>query len=212
MLVLEGGTTEFMVMETPGGPWGNASESWWAVAMVVTTLAALAAFVMNLRSERAKLPPGPTPLPLIGNLHQLSKFAHQTLWHMAQKFGPIMYLRMGANPIVIASTADAAQEFLKVQDKSWPSRLQTYMSWEVFSNNFRDIAFAPYGPHWRYMRKICMLELFSQKRMESFRTARDEELVKSIYEDSVEGKNVPLRTKLAHLVTNNITRMLLGKR
>lgn len=134
---------------------------------------------------------------------------------MAEKFGPIMYMRMGANPLVIASTADAAQEFLKVQDKSWASRPQSSTSGKVFSYNFRNIVIAPYGPHWRHMRKICMLELFTQKRMDSFRTPRGEEfdlMVKSIYEDSVEGKNVPMTVKLSHLASNNITRMLLGKR
>lgn len=191
----------------------NASE-WWGAGYIVT-FAALLVLIVKIRSGRsAKLPPGPKALPLIGNLHQVSELSHQTLWDMAKKFGPIMYLQMGAHPLVVVSSADAAQEFVKVQDKAWSGR-PTTISGKIFSNNYRNIVHAPNGPHWRHMRKICTTELFTPKRLESFRTPRTEEfsqMVRSVYEDSVEGKPVKLTVKLGHLATNNITRMLLGKR
>ena len=65
------------------------------------------------------------------------------------------------------------------------------------------------------MRKICTLELFTQKRIESFRTYRTEEfgiMVRSVYEDSVAGRPADLTVKMGHLATNTITRMLVGKR
>lgn len=202
------------VMEFFAGGWSKASESWWSMAMVVTAVTTLVAFVTKLRSKNSKLPPGPRPLPLIGNLHQFGELPHQTLWQMSKEFGPIMYLRMGTNPLVVVSSADAAQEFVKVQDKAWAGRPPS-IAGQIFTYNFRNIVGAPYGPHWRHLRKICMLELFTQKRMESFRPPRSEEfsqMVKSIYEDSVDGKPVKLTVKLGHLATNNITRMLISKR
>lgn len=179
-------------------------------AMLVVTFLV----TVKQRRGRSKLPPGPKPLPVIGNMHQMGDLPHQTLWHMAEKYGPIMHLQMGSLPWVVVSTAAAAEEFLRVQDKAWASRPQ-HIADKIFTNNFRDIVMAPYGSHWRHMRKICTLELFTPKRIESFRTWRTEEfdeMMRSVYEDSVAGKPAVLTVKLGHLASNTITRMLLGKR
>ncbi|PON94062.1 Cytochrome P [Trema orientale] len=44
----------------------------------------------------------------------------------------------------------------------------------------RDIVFAPYGNYWRQLRKICMQELLSIARVQSFRPIREEELLNLI--------------------------------
>ncbi|OMO59092.1 Cytochrome P450 [Corchorus capsularis] len=42
--------------------------------------------------------------------------------------------------------------------------------------NFTDIVFSPYGGYWRQLRKICALELFGAKRVQSFRPVMEEEV------------------------------------
>ncbi|GFQ04617.1 cytochrome p450 71a6 [Phtheirospermum japonicum] len=39
----------------------------------------------------------------------------------------------------------------------------------------RDVAFAPYGEHWRQTRSICVVQLLSTKRVQSFLRVREEE-------------------------------------
>ncbi|XP_028799829.1 cytochrome P450 71D9-like [Neltuma alba] len=53
------------------------------------------------------------------------------------------------------------------------------------SSTWTDIAVSPYGNYWRQLGKICVLELFSSKRIQAFRRIREEEastLVRNISE------------------------------
>ncbi|KAG0469626.1 hypothetical protein HPP92_016326 [Vanilla planifolia] len=65
------------------------------------------------RVAKYKLPPGPTPLPLIGNLHQLGELPHHSLHRLSQKYGPVMLLYLGQLPTLIISGAKAASEVLR---------------------------------------------------------------------------------------------------
>ncbi|CAK9228941.1 unnamed protein product [Sphagnum troendelagicum] len=163
---------------------------------------------------KLRLPQGPRSLPIIGNIHQLGNNAHTFLWKEAKKYGPIMYLRLGSEGLVVASSAEVALEFLKVQDKVWAGR-ESSTGMDMFTYNHLDIVGAPYGPYWLHLRKICTMELFTTKRLESFRPPRTDEfnqMIKSIMDDVEQGKIVDLAVKLGHVAMNNITRMLLNKR
>ncbi|XVF77121.1 hypothetical protein PTKIN_Ptkin14bG0015200 [Pterospermum kingtungense] len=46
----------------------------------------------------------------------------------------------------------------------------------MLSYNGTDIAFSPYEDYWRRLRKICVLEMLSPKRVQSFSPIRDEEV------------------------------------
>lgn len=164
--------------------------------------------------KQLKLPPGPGQLPIIGNMHQFTDKPHISLWNLAKKYGPIMYLKLGSQGLVVVSSADAAQEFVKVQDKVWADR-PAPPGGDIFRENIKNIVWAPYGEYWRHLRKICTIELFTNKRLETFRPLRTQEfsqLVRAIWDDSQEGKVVDLAVKLNHLAFNNVTRMLLNKR
>lgn len=64
---------------------------------------------------------------------------------------------------------------LKTHDLSFASRPYNFVV-NVICYDRTDVAFCPYGEYWRQMRKICSLELFSVKRVESFRSIREEEV------------------------------------
>uniref|UniRef100_A0A0D9Z9N2 Cytochrome P450 n=1 Tax=Oryza glumipatula TaxID=40148 RepID=A0A0D9Z9N2_9ORYZ len=64
-------------------------------------------------SSRLKLPPGPTRLPIIGNLHQIGRLPHRSLGALAGRHGPVMALWLGTVPVVVLSSPKAAREALK---------------------------------------------------------------------------------------------------
>jgi len=160
------------------------------------------------------LPPGPWTLPLIGNLHNIinNPLPHHFFKSLADKYGPLMYLKLGEVPYVIVSSPEMAKEFLKTNDITFCDRPNLLM-FTIFSYNATDVAFAAYGEHWRQLRKICVVELLSAKRVESFKTIREEEvsdLVKSISES--EGSVVNLSQKILSMTYGITARVAIGKK
>ncbi|GKV36168.1 hypothetical protein SLEP1_g44329 [Rubroshorea leprosula] len=124
----------------------------------------------------SNLPPGPWKFPLIGNLNLfVGTVAHHRFSDLAKKFGPIMHLQLGQVPYIVISSPEAAREVMKVNDLSLADRPQ-FHSAKFITYNFKDIAFSSYGDYWRQLKKICMLELLSQRRVQSFRSIREEEM------------------------------------
>jgi cytochrome P450 len=130
------------------------------------------------------LPPGPWPLPVIGNLHYLlGALPHHAMRALAQRYGPVMQLRLGHVPTVVVSSPEAAREVLKTHDAVFANR-PLYASMDIFTYGGRNISFAPYGSrHWKEVWRLCATELLGPKRVLSFRPVREEaaaSLVRSV--------------------------------
>uniref|UniRef100_A0ACD5VPU3 Uncharacterized protein n=1 Tax=Avena sativa TaxID=4498 RepID=A0ACD5VPU3_AVESA len=121
----------------------------------------------------SRLPPSPWGLPVLGHLPLLGSLPHRKLRSLAQAHGPVMLLCLGGVPTVVASSAAAAQEAMKTRDLAFASRAPVRMAELLFYG--RDIAFAPYGEHWRQGRRVCVLHLLSARRVDSFRRVREQE-------------------------------------
>lgn len=146
-------------------------------------LCILVIFRKRSQARTLKSPPGQWKLPVIGNLHHMvGALPHHILADLAKKHGPIMHLKLGQLEAVIISSSKAAQEVLKTHELTFAQRPQV-LAVEVMSYGQASIACAPYGDVWRELRKICVSELLNPKRVQSFRSIREEEvqiLVESI--------------------------------
>ncbi|XP_062026621.1 cytochrome P450 71AP13-like [Rosa rugosa] len=150
-----------------------------SLLLAFSFLIVLLTFLFNYssRKRKLKLPPSPPKLPVVGNLHQLGNQPHLSLRSLAQKYGPIIYLQLGEIPTVVVSSARVAKEVLKTHDLALSSRPQIFSAKHLFYN-CTDVVFSPYGAYWRHIRKICILELLSAKRVQSFSHAREEEVAR----------------------------------
>ncbi|CAN1309565.1 Cytochrome P450 71B36 [Linum perenne] len=158
------------------------------------------------------LPPNPPKLPILGNLHQLGSLPHQSLWRLSEKHGHVMQFHFGRIRAVIISSPEAAKEVMKVNDLATCSR-PALDGTRRLTYDYLDVAFSPYADNWRFMRKMIILELFSLKRVRSFRFVREEEvkvLVDSLIGNRSATQQVNLTEKLYDLTANITFRMSFG--
>nr|ADE76383.1 unknown [Picea sitchensis] len=186
-----------------------------AAAIGVLTVAFLFFWILQKRRwNSCRSPPGPYPWPIIGNLHQLRLPAHRSLGDLAQKYGPIMFLRLGSVPTVVVSSSETAKQFLKTHDSIFTGR-PLMAAGKYLGYNYKVIAMAPCGDHWRQMRKICVSELLSAKRIDSFKDVREEEvsaMISSIWEESQRGTRAVNMSKAISALANNIIWRILASR
>ncbi|CBI19440.3 unnamed protein product, partial [Vitis vinifera] len=136
-----------------------------------------------------KLPPSPPlSLPIIGHLHLFKKPLHRTFAKISNQYGPILFIRFGSRPVIIVSSPSAAEECFTKNDIVFANRPRL-LAGKHLGYNYTTLTWAPYGQHWRNLRRIASLEILSSNRLQMFYDIRIDELT-----------------------LNNMMRMISGKR
>lgn len=151
------------------------SNSWPnnAIQLLVTATLAISVLLVVLywgaanRKGRRRMPPGPRPWPVIGNLALIGTIPHQDFQKLAKEYGPIYRLRLGSKETFVVSSPRIAEEVLKKNDIAFASRPQL-SQFTILGHNRQTVITAPYGPFWRYARKVFSLELMTHQRIQQF--------------------------------------------
>ncbi|KAG8523542.1 LOW QUALITY PROTEIN: Cytochrome P450 2C21, partial [Galemys pyrenaicus] len=70
-------------------------------------------FLRNQNSAKGRLPPGPPPLPILGNLLQINTGnISKSLSKLAEEYGPVFTLYLGMKPIVVLHGYEVVKEAL----------------------------------------------------------------------------------------------------
>lgn len=170
-----------------------------------------------LKKQRRNRPPTPPSLPLIGHLHLLKEPMNQTLQALSAKYGDILSLKFGVREVLLLTSPAAVDECFTKNDIIFANRPST-LSTKHFSYNNTTISIAPYGDHWRNLRRLATLEIFSPARIAAFTATRRRELMLLMNELSRGAKlgggkmMVDLKSKFIELAFNVLSMTIAGKR
>ncbi|CAH9111959.1 unnamed protein product, partial [Cuscuta epithymum] len=156
------------------------------------------------------LPPGPRPLPLLGNLLSLQPELHSYMAALSQVHGPIYTLWLGRKPGIVITSPSIAREVLKDQDTAFANRDVPAAGREATFGG-KDIVWSPHGPEWRMLRKVCVREMLSSSALDSVYDLRRREVrgtVKYLYEQA--GRRVNFGEQMFLTMINVITGMMWG--
>lgn len=145
----------------------------------------LSQYILHLLSLK-NYPPGPFPLPLIGNLHQLKDANFVALRNLSKIYGDVLSVSLGNKRVVIINAIEPAREALVQKSIDYAGRPQDIFTAGKITRGFKDIAFADYGPIWQSLRKLAhtSLKLYGagMEKMEDFIQAEADDLCERIEE------------------------------
>ncbi|CAD6271940.1 unnamed protein product [Miscanthus lutarioriparius] len=192
----------------------------YTLTILVSVALCYVLFWKQQAARQAPLPPGPRGWPVLGNLPQLGGKTHQTLHELTKVYGPLLRLRFGSADVVVAGSAAVAEQFLRVHDANFSCRPPN-SGGELMAYNYQDVVFAPYGPRWRAMRKVCAVNLFSARALDDVRDIREREaalMVRSLLAEQVRDDRdnsapaVALGKAVNVCTTNALSRAAVGRR
>lgn len=160
--------------------------------------------------------------PIIGHLRLLSgpELPQITLAALADQYGPIFRIRVGLKPALVVCSWEFAKELYTTNDLAISSRPKLTAGKYLGYDNML-FGFAPYGKYWRELRKITVLQLLSNHRLELLKHVRSSEIessIKEIYKLWAKGGNgashvlVEMKQWFANLNLNLTLRIIAGKR
>ncbi|EES13191.1 hypothetical protein BDA96_07G003600 [Sorghum bicolor] len=163
----------------------------------------------------SKLPSPPSRLPIVGHLHLVGPLPHISLRDLSTKHGRdgLMLLHLGAVPTLIVSSPSAAQAVLRTQDHIFASRAYSPVT-DILFYGSTDVAFSPYGEHWRQVKKIVTTHLLTNKKVRSYRHAREHEVrlvVAKIREAATAGTAIDLSELLNAFANDIVCHAVSGK-
>ncbi|OWF51175.1 cytochrome P450 2H2-like [Mizuhopecten yessoensis] len=182
--------------------------------LVWTLLVLVVAYYLWNRHQRLKsLPPGPTPLPLLGNILNLAGSSDplQTFRKLREKYGDLVTLHVGSYTIVVVSGYDTLRELFVKRGDVTSDRPNTFAFREITKG---EGIVSRSGAEWKTQRTFAIGGLrdfgFGKKSLEG--KIREEVEIFLMVLDVEEGKPLHPESFVQTSVANIICAIVFGKR
>ncbi|KAI8550004.1 hypothetical protein RHMOL_Rhmol06G0070100 [Rhododendron molle] len=191
-------------------------QTWFYLISIASILSLLLLKLLQQKPSSPKITsPSPPSLPIIGHLHLIKQPLHRTLENLSQQHGPIFTLRLGSRPVLVLSSPSAIEELFSKNDLIFANRPRR-LAGKHIQYNYTTIGSSSYGEHWRNLRRLTTLEIFSTTKLNLFLGIRQEEvrsLLRNLFRSSRKSfVKIEMKSRISTMLYNTIMRILSGKR
>ncbi|NXD69555.1 CP2CL protein, partial [Eolophus roseicapillus] len=184
-----------------------------ATVVLLVCIACLLSIAASRRKYgKGKMPPGPTPLPILGNVLQVKpKNLAKTLQKLSEEYGPVFTVHLGSDPVVVLHGHDAVKEALIDRADEFAGR--GHMPIGDRANNGLGIVFSN-NEGWLQVRRFALSALRNFGMGKRSIEERIQEEIEYFLEEIDKTKGTPFDPTfiLSCAVSNVICSIVFGKR
>ncbi|KAJ8447496.1 hypothetical protein Cgig2_019490 [Carnegiea gigantea] len=158
----------------------------------------------------SRLPPGPKPMPIFGNIFELGDKPHRSFANLAKIHGPLISLKLGSVTTIVVSSSHVAKEMFLKNDQALANR-NIPDSIRASNHDKLSMSWLPVSDKWRHLRKISAVLLLSPQRLDAsqaLREAKVKQLLEYVAECSKSSKSIDIGraafTTSLNLLSNTI--------
>ncbi|KAJ3497756.1 hypothetical protein NLJ89_g10304 [Agrocybe chaxingu] len=138
-----------------------------AFAAIVCLVSALLYYYRG-RTSKPPLPPGPKPLPVVGNLHQVPREKqYKVFQEWARVYGPVVYFRVFRQDFVILNSVKSIVDLFEKRSGKYSTRPRFVMVDELLGRKYNSVLFMKHGQKLKKARQY-MHRWLSQKNLETY--------------------------------------------
>ncbi|XP_014811852.1 PREDICTED: cytochrome P450 2C19-like [Calidris pugnax] len=182
------------------------------VVLLVCVACLISVTAWKGRSGKGKMPLGPAPLPILGNVLQVKpKDLARTLQKLSEEYGPVFTVHLGSDPVVVLHGHDVVKEALIDRADEFAAR--GHMPLGDRANNGLGIIFSN-NEEWLQVRRFALSTLrnfgMGKRSIEERIHEETEHLLEEI--NKTKGNPFDPTFKLSCAVSNIICSIVFGRR
>ncbi|GMN49190.1 hypothetical protein TIFTF001_018356 [Ficus carica] len=175
------------------------------VLILCISIKAIRSYSNPKSSKKLNIPPGPKPLPIIGNLFDLGNKPHQSLARLAKSYGPLMSLKLGQVTTIVVSSPALAKEVIMGQSQFFSNRSVPDAAHALGHCQY-SMAWLPVSNYWRNLRRLSNSQLLAASVLDAnmnLRHNKVEDLLREVQKSANAGQAMEVG-KAAFLTTLNL--------